>query len=419
MQRSLLASVIIMSLSACGGGSGSTDSNTDTPVVVQSGNGQNTDDSGSSSSDGGQNGPDSGSSSSDGGQNGPDSGSSSSDGGQSNNDQDTTNNTGERITDAGDFASNNIGGSVIRSSSLTSVAQQNICTTASDRDDFSNTWVGDFILHNNAWRPFRVFPGYEWEQCIYTNTNGALVGWDYDWGPGRTGINGSPNPSGDFYVRSYPELIFGVKDEFRTSAPKSKTGLPVLLSEMPNISIDYAYNGPQYGESRTVDASNNPRFPNGTTISGERNVAIEAFFYEDATGQCSGDIVKRSGGSNHTYEVMVWLDAGAERLPAGPGDFVANLTIRGEDYKVYTKGSDDRYIAFVAQNPTPTGTIYWNDFVDWAKFNAHQVEQKFGARSNSVQIQDDWCMANILVGTEIFWGAGNIDFTQWTITQSQ
>jgi len=294
---------------------------------------------------------------------------------------------------------------------LASVGSNQVCTTASSPNDYSDIRFGDFIVHNNAWRTFRAAPGYEWEQCVYTNQNGATTGWTYDWGPGITGINGSTSPSGDFYVRSYPELIFGVKDEFRSSAPQSETGFPVRLSQMPNIQIDYSYDGPQYGDSRTVDASNNPRFPNGTTISGERNVAIESFFYKaDAAGNCSESIVTRSGGSNHVYEVMVWLDAGAERLPAGPNDFVADLDIRGNPYKVYTKGSDPRYIAFVAQSPQTTGTVYWNDYTDWARDNAHLVRERFGARSNSVQIQDDWCVANILVGTEIFWGAGNIDF---------
>ncbi len=382
--------------------------------------GQVSDDAGSATSDGGQVTDDSGSATSDGGQVNDDSGSATSDGGGNDDSSTDDQSTGTRVTDAGSFESDQIGGSIIRQSSLSAVGQQNVCTSLSARDDFSNIFVGDFILHNNAWRTFRAAPGFEWEQCIYSNTNGAVVGWNYDWGPGQTGINGSPNASGDFYVRSYPELIYGVKDEFRTSAPQSETGLPVRLGDMPNISIDYSYDGPQYGESRTVDASNNPRFPNGSTISGERNVAIESFFYNtDQNGQCSEGIVTRSGGSNHVYEVMVWLDAGAERLPAGPNDFVTNVEIRGEAFKVYTKGSDPRYIAFVAQNPRTTGTIYWNDFTEWSKIYAHRVQQEFGARSNSVQIQDDWCVANILVGTEIFWGAGNLDIFDWTITQRQ
>ena len=92
---------------------------------------------------------------------------------------------------------------------------------------------------------------------------------------------------------------------------------------------------------------------------------------------------------------------------------------RGADYKVYTKASDPRYIAFVAQNPQTSGTIFWNDFTDWARDNSFQVSELFGARSNTVQIQNDWCVANILVGTEIFWGAGNMNIFEWTITQSR
>ncbi len=331
----------------------------------------------------------------------------------------TPDNDDNRETDGGSFAADT-GGNVLRTSSLTAPSMVEICTTLADPNDFSDTRAGDFILHNNAWRTFRAAPGFDWEQCIFTNTNGALVGWNYDWGPGVAGLFGNPNPSGDFFVRSYPELIYGTKDEFRTSAPTSVTGLPVRLGEMPTFRIDYAFDAPQFGEAREVDASNNSRFPNGTTISGERNVAVESFFYEeDAAGNCTPTIVTRNGGSNHTYEVMIWLDAGAERLPAGPDDFVVDLTIRGEAYKVYTKDSDPRYIAFVAQNPQSTGTIFMNDYIDWARENAHLVDERFGARSPSVQIQDDWCMANILVGTEIFWGAGSFNLTEWTITQSQ
>jgi len=395
------------------------------------GSGNISDDAGSATSDGGQGSgnisDDAGSATSDGGGQGSgnvsdDSGSSTSDGGTANNGgtnpAPTAPAAGTRNTNAGSFSSDATGGNVIRVSSLASNTSDEVCTFASDQNNFGDTRIGDFILHNNAWRTFRAAPGYDWEQCVSTNTNGALAGWTYDWGPGIPGANG--RASDDFYVRSYPELIYGVKDEFRTSAPQSETGLPVVLSELPNIRIDYSYDGPQFGASRTVDASNNPRFPNGSTISGERNVAIESFYYQaDAAGNCSTGIVTRNGGSNHTFEVMVWLDAGAERLPAGANDFVADLTIRGDAYKVYTKGSDPRYIAFVAQNPQTTGTIFWNDFTDWARDNSYRVSELFGARSNTVQIQDDWCVANILVGTEIFWGAGNLNIFDWTITQSR
>ena len=379
-------------------------------TAEQSANGGISDDAGSASSDGGetaaQNAEDSqgadgaisddaGSASSDGGLILADDAGSNDTTGSESGDSDSSN-SGSAGGDsavqaaAADFESDSIGGSVIRRSVLSAASSQvNICTTASDQQNFSDTRIGDFILHNNAWRPGRAAPGFEWTQCIYTNTNGALAGWNYNWGPGIAGLNGNPNPSGDFYVRSYPELIFGVKDEFRTSAPKAVTGLPVRLSELPNITIDYSYDAPQFGDPRIVNASSNPRFPNGTTISGERNIAIESFLYNpDANGECSENIVTRNGGSNHQYEVMVWLDAGAERLPAGPSDFVTDVNIRGEAFKVYTKESDERYIAFVAQNPQNSGTLVWNDFTDWARTYAHRVGDVFGARSNSVPIQD-------------------------------
>ena len=244
------------------------------------------DDAGSASSDGGETASDSGGGISD------DAGSASSDGGQSpaddasagdagndaaggdsgNSDDNNPNDSGgdsAEQADASDFESDNTGGSVIRRSVLSAASSQvNICTTASDQQNFSDTRIGDFILHNNAWRPGRASPGYEWTQCIYTNTNGALAGWEYDWGPGISGLNGNPDPSGDFYVRSYPELIFGVKDEFRTSAPKSVTGLPVLLSELPNITIDYSYNCLLYTSDALVYTLNaSPRMLTSVTKS--------------------------------------------------------------------------------------------------------------------------------------------------------
>ncbi len=319
--------------------------------------------------------------------------------------------------DGGSFSSGD-GGSIIRTTSLPTVGAQTLTVNSDGGDQFSTVKVGDFLLMQNAWRAWRAASGYAWNQSIYTNNNGAPIGWNYDWGPGVPGANG--RASDDYYVRSYPELIFGIKDEFRTSAPKAQIGFPVRVDAMPTTKIDYAFDAPQYGSPRTVDASVNSSYPNGTTISGERNVAVESFFYNSVDGACTDDLpVTRSGGSNHVYEVMVWLDSGAERLPASPRDYVTTVSLRGQSYKVYTKNSDNRYIAFVAQNPQTTGTIYWNDFLDWSRIYAHRVQQDFGASSNSVQIQDSWCVANIIIGTEIFWGAGNFDLYDWNITQQQ
>ena len=326
--------------------------------------------------------------------------------------------TGGNANNGGSFASSTVGGAITRVNSLPTVSPASRSVGAAGGDLFATLPVGDFLLHQNAWRSQVVAPGHNWSQTVFTNSNGAPVGWNYDWGPGVPGRNG--RASDDFFVRSYPEVIFGIKDEFRTSAPQSVIGLPVRIDSMPSIQIDYTFSSQQFGEPRQVDASVNPRFPNGTSISGERNVAVESFLYSSENGVCDDSLnVSRSSGSNHEFEVMVWLDSGAERLPAASNDFVTTISLRGASYNVYTKNDDERYIAFVAQDPVNSGSVVWNDFVDWARINAHVVSENFGARSNAVPIQDDWCMANILIGTEIFWGAANFDLLEWTITQRQ
>ena len=335
----------------------------------------------------------------------------------SNNSNNNNNNSNSNSNNSNDFSSGG-DGSTIRVTSLPRVSSRSATVDSSAGNLFETFQVGDFMLMQNAWQSQRAAPGYNWSQTIHTNNNGAPVGWNYDWGPGVPGSNG--RASLDYHVRAYPELIFGIKDEFRTSAPKSQIGFPVRVDNMPSVKIDYAFNSSQFGGSRTVDASVTDRFPNGSVIQGERNVAAESFLYQSVGGVCDDNLpVNRSNGSDHTFELMVWLDSGAERLPAAARNYVTTVSLRGASYDVYTKSDDARYIAFIAQNPQSSGTIYWNDFLDWARLNAHRVEQVFGALSNANQIQDSWCVANILVGTEIFWGAGNFDLFDWTITQSR
>jgi hypothetical protein len=301
-------------------------------------------------------------------------------------------------------------------SSWTPVISQPADTCLTRQDTIDGNYhgairLGDFILATNAWNA-NAAGNFDWEQCIYANENGARVGWNYRWGAG-----GGPS---DYNVRSYPELVYGVKSQGEISAPKSVTGLPVRIDEMPDIKIDYSLAGSEYGPARAVSVSTNPRFPNGTLIQGERNIAVESFLHpSDGSGNCGENVVQRgSGSSNHTYEVMVWIDSGAERLPSGPGDFVTTITLGGQAYDVYTKSSDRKYVAFVARNPQTSGVLDWSGFINWARQYAHRVQQEFGARVNSDQIQDDWCLANILIGTEIWWGDGDLNIYEWQINQN-
>ena len=271
--------------------------------------------------------------------------------------------------------------------------------------------AGDFILSVNAWN-FGAAGNYDWEQCIFANSDS--LGWTYDWGAG-----GGP---GDFNVRSYPELIYGVKSggEISGSSSREGTGLPARIDLLPAITIDYDFTSNENGPARTVQASANPLFPNGTIIRGERNIAVESFFHpSDPDGNCPASVVERSGGSsNHTYEMMVWLDSGAERLPAGPSGFVTTATIDGASWDIYTKSNDLKYVAFVSNNPSLTGTLDWSAFIEWTSNNAHRVSELFGAQTDSVQLQDDWCLANILVGNEIWWGGGSFSINEWQINRT-
>ena len=112
---------------------------------------------------------------------------------------------------------------------------------------------------------------------------------------------------------------------------------------------------------------------------------------------------------------MVWLDRGAERLPAAPRDYVTSAELDGKMYDIYTKPSDEEYIAFVAQNPTTSGEINWTTFIEWTRTYSHRVNEVFGRGFDTVKLQDDWCMANILLGTEIWWGNGYFQADEWTI----
>ena len=271
--------------------------------------------------------------------------------------------------------------------------------------------AGDFILSINAWN-FGAAGSYPWEQCVFANNGG--LGWTYDWGPG--------GGSGDFFVRSYPELIFGVKSggEISGSSAREGTGLPERVDQLPLITIDYDFTSNQNGPARPADASANPRFPNGTTIFGERNIAIESFFHpSDANGNCPASVVQRgSGQTNHTFELMVWIDSGAERLPAGPNGFVTTVNLDGATYDVYTKDNDLKYIAFVRTSASLSGSLNWSSFIEWTRDNAHRVSSRFGAITDAVQLQDDWCLANILVGNEIWWGEGDFTINQWQVNRT-
>lgn len=270
-----------------------------------------------------------------------------------------------------------------------------------------NLKFGDFLLSTNAWN-FCASSLPNWTQTISVNdvSGNVVPRWDYDWG------NESDVRGAVWLVKSYPEIIYGVKSPGEYSGPTlaetpAATGMPVRVDELPFYKIDYAFSSEEY-PTRSKDF-------NGQTLNGERNVAVESFFHE-LGGNCDVSTLVRNGTtSNQRFEIMLWLDRGAERLPAAPGDYVTSVSLDGKSYDVYTKPSDLEYIAFVAQNPQSSGEINWNTFIEWTRTYSHRVNEAFGRGSNTVQLQDSWCMANILVGTEIWWGNGYFQADNWTI----
>ena len=252
---------------------------------------------------------------------------------------------------------------------------------------------GDFLLSNNAWNGHAST--WSWEQCIELSSNGGNVvpSFDYDWGNEddlQPGLQ-------EWEVKSYPELIYGVKSQNEVSADCQTTGMPVRYDEMPNYTIDFSYTSNQTN-NRVGDLGS--QFVRG----GERNIAIESFFHSSCD-------IRRGAGGNVEHEVMVWLDKGAERRPSGRPPIASFTDSYGHTFDVYNKlNQNDGYIAYVARNAIESGRLDWNDFIDDAKANYARYQIK--------EIKDDWCLGNILFGSEIWWGEGAITLNRYDITRT-
>jgi len=265
------------------------------------------------------------------------------------------------------------------------------CVGPSNQFDGPGLRFGDFLLSNNAWNG--DVSTWNWSQCIaLTNINGSISpSWDYDWGNEDALLPGYQ----EWEVKSYPEVIFGVKSQNEISAPCEQIGLPVMFNSMPSITIDYSYRATQTN-NRTGDLGNT------LTSGGDRNIAIESFLHSSCD-------VQRGSNSNRVFELMVWLEHGPERLPSGSPPAGTYTDSYGNLYDVYSKSNDLGYIAYVAQNPIRSGTLNWNEFFADARTNA----SRYGVRN----IQDSWCLANILFGSEIWWGQGTFDLDYYQITR--
>ena len=258
---------------------------------------------------------------------------------------------------------------------------------------------GDFLLINNAWNGDKS--SWNWSQCISLSTandGSVMPSWSYDWGNEDALQPGYQ----EWEVKSYPEIIYGVKSQSEKSADCETTGLPVPYHSMPTIDINYSYRAPQTNRrSGDLPDSNNVQ---QTVTGGDRNVAIESFLHSSCD-------IERGAQSNREFELMVWLQHGNERLPSGSPPVALYTDNAGREYDVYVKiPADPGYIAYVAREQSTSGSINWNEFFADAKSNAGT----YGIKS----INSNWCLANILFGSEIWWGEGSLTMDYLQIERS-
>ncbi len=226
---------------------------------------------------------------------------------------------------------------------------------------------GNYVLQNNTWNSDAVFSN-NWSQCITLggSEGNYIAKWDYNWLP-RNGGN-------EYAVKSYPQVYYGRKTPYNISGSVAQTGLPASVDNLPRFWVDY-----EYSETGQV----------------ERNVALESFFHTSC----------EAGDDNKQYEMMVWVGVPGIRTP---GVYNTSVTLSGKEWDVYTNPQLGwAYVAFVAQEPSNSGTLDWSAFVNWSRFQG----PSFGvpAMANGV------CMGAIEIGTETFWGTGTFTLDRFNV----
>jgi len=234
-----------------------------------------------------------------------------------------------------------------------------------------NPWMeigyGNYVLQNNVWNTSGVYSN-NWSQCIELggSPGNYIARWDYNW-LGRT-------QGEEYAVKSYPQVYYGRKTEFNQSGTVAETGLPARLSQLPEIRVDFKY-------SETGNA--------------ERNVALESFLHTSC----------EAGENNKFFEMMVWVDKPAIRTA---GSLVTTATVDGRAWDVYVNPQLSwGYVAFVAQQPMTEGTLDWNAFVDWSRFQ--------GAAYGVPPTGNDTCLGAVEIGTETFWGNGTFTLERFDV----
>lgn len=253
-------------------------------------------------------------------------------------------------------------------------------------------YYGNFLVSNNPWNASNGnYPLWYQEISLYDTGSGQGVKFDWDWGAS------GDTAGSQFATKSYPEVIYGVKSAGEISGSFADTGLPVEIYDAPTFTLDYDFSYQGRRSASTSTAGTDSEF----------NVAIESFYHS------SCNIIRDGGSSDNTvFETMVWLKMG-DRKPSGQSPVDTVVTSDGLVYDVYTKPDNFNYIAFVAQerNQTPmSGRIMYTELLDHAR--------DFAAQYGIYELKSTDCLANILMGTEIWHGAGTFNLNEFTVTRT-
>jgi hypothetical protein len=306
---------------------------------------------------------------------------------------------------AGTVRTSSISGSPVVSNGATGNAEAGPVAISRTNDvSFPRLAVGDYWWVNNAFNSGNT--GYsDWFQTItLPGGDGNITPTvDYDWG-----AEGDLN--NQFATVSFPELIFGAKSEFEVSAPFDQIGLPIENTKLPNqINIAYDYSFTQAASGSNTADSN---------VDGSGyNIAIESFWHESCDIERTGN----NATDNQVFEMMVWLHLG-KRGPVAEGRNGAVGTFTDSNGRVYDVFSKTdaffrgetgvrNYLAFVAQVEQTSGTIPYHEFINEVRTNT--AAYGTGWRN----LQDSDCLANILLGTEIWYGAGSFRWNDISIQQ--
>ncbi len=211
-----------------------------------------------------------------------------------------------------------------------------------------------------------------WTQCIRLDLigNRPVASWTFDW---LDMLDGDLEA-----VKSYPQVYYGRKTARSTSGSFEELGLPELVYNLPEFTVDYRW-------SLTGDAEN--------------NVALESFFHTSC----------EVNHDNKEFEMMIWV--GRPKTKSS-GVYLIVATIDGKRWEVYANPwLDWGYISFVAEESSYSGRLNWNRFVEWSRDNA----TAYGIN----RLRSDTCMGAIEIGTETFWGKGDFTLHQFDVNYSR